>query len=141
LAVSVEVPKFQHNGQQGAFRAWLRTILTHRVRHFLRQRQHRKALKGPQLLDNWLEQLADPDSGLSKQWDREHDQLLARPMLTTIQGEFNATTWQVFRLLMLEGIPAAEVARQVGITANAVYVAKARVLARLRADLRGLMDV
>jgi RNA polymerase sigma-70 factor (ECF subfamily) len=61
-------------------------------------------------------------------------------MLASIQSEFNATTWQVFRMLVLEEVPAAEVARGVGITTNAVYVAKSRVLSRLRAELCGLVD-
>lgn len=47
----------------------------------------------------------------------------------------------MFPLLVLEETPAGEVAQRMGITPNAVYVAKARVLARLREELRGLMDV
>jgi RNA polymerase sigma-70 factor (ECF subfamily) len=140
LVVSEKLPQFVHNGQPGAFRTWLRTILTYRVRHFLRGRQNQQALVALQPLSNWVDQLADPDSVLSRQWDQEHDQQLARRLLASIQCEFNAQTWQVFQLLVLEELPAAEVAQRVGITQNAVYVAKARVLARLRAELRGLVD-
>jgi RNA polymerase sigma factor (sigma-70 family) len=140
MVVSKELPRFVHNGQAGAFRSWLRTILTNRVRHFLRSRQNREALVCSQPLAGWLEQLADLDSGLSRQWDQEHDQHLTRRMLATIQPEFNPTTWQAFRMLVLEEMPAAEVARGVGMTTNAVYVAKSRVLTRLRAELCGLVD-
>jgi RNA polymerase sigma-70 factor (ECF subfamily) len=87
-----------------------------------------------------VEQLADPNSALTRQWDEEHDQQLVRRMLATIQAEFNATTWQVFQMLVLEDRPAAEVAGRLGMTPNAVYVAKAHVLARLRAELSGLVD-
>jgi RNA polymerase sigma-70 factor (ECF subfamily) len=140
VVVSQKLPEFVHNGRAGAFRTWLRSILTNRVRHFLRTRQNRQALGTPQPLNDWLDQLADPDSALSREWDAEHDRHVARRVLATIQGEFNAQTWEVFRLLVLEEVPAAEVARRLGITPNAVYVAKARVLARLRAELRGLAD-
>jgi RNA polymerase sigma-70 factor (ECF subfamily) len=137
VVVSQKLPDFRHNGQPGAFRTWLRLILTNRVRQFLRGRQRQHAL---QPLTDWLDQLSDPDSGLSRQWDQEHDRQLARQLLAAIQGEFNATTWRTFHMLVLEEVPAAEVARAVGVTLNAVYIAKSRVLARLRAELRGLMD-
>jgi RNA polymerase sigma-70 factor (ECF subfamily) len=138
--VSAKLPEFVHNGQPGAFRTWLRTILTNQVRHFLRGQRTRQAVLSPQPLTDWLEQLDDPHSDLSRQWDEEHDQQLVRRLLASIQAEFNATTWQVFQLLVLEDRPAAEVAQHLGLTPNAVYVAKARVLARLRAELRGLLD-
>ena len=41
--------------------------------------------------------------------------------------------------MAMEDRPAAAVSRELEMTANAVYVAKARVLARLREELRGLL--
>jgi RNA polymerase sigma-70 factor (ECF subfamily) len=87
-----------------------------------------------------LEQLEDPNSALSQLWDREHDQHVTRRLLELIEPEFSATTWQAFRRVVLEGAKAAEVAAELGITANAVWIAKSRVLARLREELRGLTD-
>ena len=102
LAVSAKLPEFVHNGQPGAFRAWLRTILTNRVRHFLRGQRQRETLISPQPLSDWLDELADPHSILSRQWDQEHDQQLVRRSLASIQAEFTAATWQVFQMLVLE---------------------------------------
>ena len=140
MVVSEKLPDFVHNGQPGAFRSWLRMILTNRTLHFLRSRRHRQAL-APQPINDWLDQLADPASALSRQWDLEHDQQLVRRLLASIQMEFNPTNWQVFQMLVLDNRPVAEVAQHFHITPNAVYVAKARVLARLRAELRGLMEI
>lgn len=61
LVVSEKLPQFVHNGQPGAFRTWLRTILTNRVCHFLRGQRHRQAAVVPVPLTDWLDQLADPD--------------------------------------------------------------------------------
>ncbi len=140
LAVSQNLGEFVHNGRAGAFRCWLRTILTHRVRHFLRGRRRRQAWMTEGNLPDWLDQLEDPSSALSQQWDLEHDRHLVRRMLAEIQAELHPTTWQIFQMLVLEDRPAAEVARQFATTANAVYVAKSRVLSRLRLELRGLLD-
>src|SRR4029077_15645157 len=88
VVVSQKLPEFVHNGQPGAFRAWLRTILTNRVRHFLRGQRNRQAVVTPHLGTDWLEHLADPDSALSQQWNQEHDQQLVRRLLASIQAEF-----------------------------------------------------
>src|SRR5262249_383492 len=118
---------------------WLRAILVNQVGSFLRTRRHRQA-RVSDSLPGELEQLEDPTSTASRQWDLEHDQQLVRRLLASVQPEFPPRTWEVFRLLVLEDLPAAEVARRLGIQRNAVYVAKARVLARLRQELHGLME-
>jgi RNA polymerase sigma-70 factor (ECF subfamily) len=141
IVVSQKVPAFVHNGQPGAFRTWLRTILTNCVRQFLRGRQAREAVVGAALSPDWLDQLEDDNSALVQQWNEEHDQHLIRRTLAIIQSEFNPRTWELFHLLVLENRPAAEVAQQFRMKTNAVYVAKSRVLARLRQELRGLMEI
>jgi RNA polymerase sigma-70 factor (ECF subfamily) len=137
--VNQNLAAFVHNGQPGAFRAWMRTILINQVRTFLRTRRHRQALAGD-ALPHELDQIEDPRSEARRQWDLEHDQQLVRRLLASVQVDFQPQTWEVFRLLVLENLPAAEVARRCRIQRNAVYVAKARVLARLRQELQGLMD-
>jgi RNA polymerase sigma-70 factor (ECF subfamily) len=140
VAINKSLPNFVHNGQPGAFRKWLRTILTNQVRYFLRGNRNRQSrFTSPPNLD-WLEQLEDADSALTKKWDREHDQQLVRRMLANLQPEFNAMTWQAFQLLVLEDQPAGVVAQRLNMTCNAVYVAKSRILSRLRTELRGLME-
>ena len=138
--VSEKLPRFVHNGQPGAFRSWLRMILTNRVRHFLRGRRNRQAALPSQPLADWLDQLADPNSALARQWDQEHDEQLVRRMLACIRAEFHPTTWQVFHMLVLEDRPAAEVALHFQLQPNAVYVAKSRIFKRLRQELAGLLE-
>jgi RNA polymerase sigma-70 factor (ECF subfamily) len=137
--VHQKLPAFVHNGRPGAFRAWLRAILVNQVRYFLRTRRHRQAVAAERL-PHELEQLEDPKSDASRQWELEHDRHLVRRLLASVQPEFQPRTWEVFRLLVLENRPAAEVAERFRMDRNAVYVAKARVLARLRQELRGLLD-
>jgi RNA polymerase sigma-70 factor, ECF subfamily len=139
VVLSAKLTELQHNSQRGAFRAWPRTILTHRVLHFLRGQRRHNAMLAPMPAAS-IEELPDPDSAASKQWDVEHDQHVVRRMRATIQPEFSATTWRVFEMLVLENRRAAEVAQHLGISTTSVYVAKARVLSRLRAELRGLMN-
>jgi RNA polymerase sigma-70 factor (ECF subfamily) len=141
LAVLVkEVPQFDHNGRPGAFRSWLRTILVNRLRKFWQRQQARPVATGGSDLQQALDQWEDPHSALSRLWDREHDEYVSRRLLELIQPEFAPSTWQAFQRVVVEGAPAQEVAAELGISVNAVFIAKSRVLGRLREEGRGLLE-
>jgi RNA polymerase sigma-70 factor (ECF subfamily) len=57
-----------------------------------------------------------------------------------IEPEFTPATWQAFQSVTLEGEPASKVAGRLGLTVNAVWLAKSRVLRRLREESQGLLD-
>lgn len=132
-----ELPHFQP-GRPGAFRRWLRTITVNRLRAFWRAERVRPLAADD--FDRTLQQLEDSDSDLSKLWDQEHDQHVVRRLLELIQPEFEPATWRAFGRLMLEGRPTAEVAAELGVSANAVRIAKSCVLSRFRQEVAGLLD-
>src|SRR5262245_52218523 len=89
FAVVVEkLPAFVHDGRDGSFRAWLRGICVNRVRMFWRGRPPECGFDPEPV----LRQLEDPDSDLSRQWDREHDGHVAGALLAQVEGEFKPTT-------------------------------------------------
>lgn len=65
LVVFREVGGFERRGE-GAFRAWLRTILMHRVRDYFRARQHRPAAAGGSDFLKLFDELESPESALSR---------------------------------------------------------------------------
>jgi RNA polymerase sigma-70 factor (ECF subfamily) len=138
-AVAREAPHFRHSGRPGAFRHWLRTILANRLREFWRARRSRPAVAGGSDFADMLEQLEDPGSGISGRWDREHDEHVARRLLGMIEPLFAPPTWQAFRRVVLEGERPDGVAAELGLSVNAVFIAKSRVLRRLRQEARGLL--
>jgi RNA polymerase sigma-70 factor (ECF subfamily) len=87
-----------------------------------------------------LDQLQDPDSGLSHLWDQEHDQHIVRRLLAMIEPHFSPSTWQAFRRVVLDGARPDTVAAELGLSVNAVFIAKSRVLQRLREEGRILLD-
>jgi RNA polymerase sigma-70 factor (ECF subfamily) len=87
-----------------------------------------------------LEQIADPDSDLNRQWDEEHDRYVLDCLLDLVEEEFEPMTLQAFRRLALDGAAGAEVAGELGMSVAAVYGAKSRVLARIRQEAEGLID-
>lgn len=139
LTVSRELPQFRHSGRSGAFRSWLRIILVNRVRYFWRQRRYRPVATGDTGFLASLDELADPNSGLSALWNREHDRNLIQVLLSHVEKEFSESTLTAFRRVVLDGVPAAEVANELGLSLNAVVIAKCRVLKELRRGSRGLL--
>jgi RNA polymerase sigma-70 factor (ECF subfamily) len=139
LVVFREIAGFEWRGQ-GAFRAWLRTILAHRVRDHFRDQKYRPTATGDSDFLRQLDELESPDSALSKLWDREHDEHVAASLMRRVQGDFAPATWQAFRRHVLEGEPAGRVAEALGLSLNSVLLAKSRVLKRVRQELSGLVE-
>ena len=139
LVVFRKVGEFERRGQ-GTFRAWLGTILVHRVRDYFRARRNRPTPTGDSDFLRRLDELESPGSALARQWDREHDEHVAHTLLRRVQGDFTPATWQAFRRHVLEGEPAARVAEALHLSLNSVLLAKSRVLKRLRQELTGLVD-
>lgn len=128
-----KLPDFTY--QRGKrFRGWLHAVLLHKWQ----DRFRRRAL--PASADRTaLDRVAGP-GGLEALWEAEHNEQLARRALQVMQKEFEETTWKAFWESVVEDRPAAEVAALLGISENAVYIAKCRVLRKLRRELEGLLD-
>jgi RNA polymerase sigma-70 factor (ECF subfamily) len=139
VVVLRELPNFRHNGRTGAFRTWLRGILLNRLREFRRQRSPSTAPEGDDP-ERRLANLADDQSELTRQWDREHDENMVKRLLQLIAADFEARTWQAFRAMVMEGRPAASVALELGMSVGAVWSAKSHVFKRLRQEAREMLD-
>ena len=135
LAVSRSVENLE-NPCGPAFRAWLKTLTRHRILDHLRRggREEAQGHGGTSSLRQ-LEQLPEtsPD-------DQAEIAALYRRALDLIAREFDARTVRVFRSTGIEGRPAGEVARELGMTAGALYQVKYRMVRRLREELKDLIE-
>jgi RNA polymerase sigma-70 factor (ECF subfamily) len=128
-----QLPDFDHNGRPGAFRAWLRCITLNLLRRFWRSRPEPEP-------GSRLDQISDPDSPLSRLWDEQHDRHVLNTLMERVRPEFTEASWRAFRRQALDDAPAGVVAAELGLSVNAVLIAKSRVLARLRQEAQGLVD-
>ena len=87
-----------------------------------------------------LSQVADPESALNRHWDEEHDRYVLRCLLDLVEHEFEAKTFRAFCRITLENASAAEAAAELDMSVGAVYVAKSRVMKRIREEAEGLID-
>lgn len=140
LAVSRELGTFEHRGQPGAFRGWLKAILINRLRKFWRARDRRPEARGDSEIDDRIAQLDDPASEMSRIWNREHDQYVLRQLLALAEPHFEPNTWKAFCRVAIEGAKPDVVAQEMGISLNSVCLAKSRVTRRLRQEAVGLIE-
>ncbi len=130
--------RFQR-GREGSFRCWLKTITVNEVNDYWRRKTRERIVNAG--VDNLMvDALADPADSLSEEWDREHGRHVLRRLQELVEREFAPTTWRAFHLRVIEQRSSAEVAATLGISRNAVDIAKSRVLSRLRREAAGFLD-
>jgi len=132
-----KLPEFQRR-REGSFRAWLRVVTVNCLREFWRSSRHQPVATGDSDFLQKLQELEDPQSELTKIWDTEHDRHVVRRLLELIGPQYEPTTLQAFRRVVLEGQKPAQVAAELNISVNAVFLAKSKVLRQLRQEIAGL---
>ncbi|HWL94739.1 MAG TPA: sigma-70 family RNA polymerase sigma factor [Phycisphaerae bacterium] len=74
-----------------------------------------------------------PDSSQAQEtWEREWRDSILVQCLEQVRQEVSPQTFEAFRMVVLEEIEPATVAERLGLTRNAVFIAKHRVGTRLR---------
>ena len=121
-----------HRRPGARFRAWLWTVT--RNRHRERARRYQPGT------DAGVNGFIDPGDPVGELVEGEYQAYLVHRALDLMKAEFEPVTWRACWQFVVEGRPAADVAAELGVTPNAVYLAKARVLRRLRAELDGLLE-
>jgi RNA polymerase sigma-70 factor, ECF subfamily len=129
-----QMPAFRYDPAH-SFRSWLRTVLVNKCR----DRWRRLAAAAVEPPGRPLPDVAVPDPA-EVFADAEYRRALAGRALRLMQAEFPDVTWRACWEQVVNDRPAAEVARALGITVNMAYLARSRVLARLRQELAGLLE-
>jgi RNA polymerase sigma-70 factor (ECF subfamily) len=135
MAVARGIVGFRKDRPADSFRGWLYTITRRRVLDHWRLAARRPQVTGGSEVNDQLADSADspPDGGATWEEFQRGVQL--------IRGEFEERTWEAFWRMAVDGRTAVEVAAELGMTPGAVYVAKSRVLHRLREEFAGLLDL
>jgi RNA polymerase sigma-70 factor (ECF subfamily) len=125
-----KLPDFQYQPGR-SFRGWMRTVLMNKWRD-------RPKVRSAASFDSEIHSQDSADSDALE--EREYRLYVVGRALRLMVTEFEPATWQACWETIMSGRPAAEVADELGLTVNAVYLAKSRVLGRLRQDLEGLLN-
>jgi len=127
--------RFEYDPQRGSFRGWLFTVTRNKLRRLLARQRRQPRATGDSGVRGLLEQQPSPESD-EADWNREHQRRVFSWAARRIRGSFRDSTWKAFWQTAVEDRPAQAVAEELGVTIGAVYIAKSRVLARLRGPSR-----
>jgi RNA polymerase sigma-70 factor (ECF subfamily) len=127
-----KLPEFRYDPQR-SFRAWLHTILRNRWRNWHASRATAAARNASPVEPAGIDNVA-------VYAEEEYRQHLVARALELMQAEFQPATWKACWELVVRERSGAEVAAELGMSVNAVYLARSRVLRRLRRQLEGLLD-
>jgi RNA polymerase sigma-70 factor (ECF subfamily) len=139
-AVARKVEDFRHGHAGETFRGWLRTITRNKVRDHLRASPPERTgidgleSRGPSA--QVLEADAMPHEGTQD----EESRLIYHRAIGLIRTEFEERTWQAFWRVAVDGQSPIDAACDLRMSLNAIYLAKSRVLHRLREEFEELVD-
>lgn len=136
-SVESAVGRLEYDKQKGGFRAWLFTITRNKLANFINKRREQLA-SDDEDRQRLLANLVDRSADLEAEWDREFEKQLVTHAMHLVQSEFEPRSWQAFWHTAVEGRSAADVSREIGLSTGAIYVAKSRVLARLKIEVERL---
>jgi RNA polymerase sigma-70 factor (ECF subfamily) len=131
IAFMTSYQQGRYDREKGRLRTWLSAIARNKI-HDIQQRRYREAAAGAgdSSVDP-LEQIAD-DRSMSEIWEAEWQRAVLRQCRAEVEQQVDAKTMKAFDLLVVEGKKAGDVAAELGMTRNAVYLAKSHVLDRMQ---------
>jgi RNA polymerase sigma factor (sigma-70 family) len=133
--------RMEYNPARGTFRGWLYTVTRNKIYNFLSSQRNRPRGTGDADAQERLDATpARDEEGPDAEWEKEYQRRLSARAMERVKNEFQIATWQAFWQTAVDGKSAAEVGPVLKMSAGAVYVAKSRVLARLREEVRKLME-
>jgi RNA polymerase sigma-70 factor (ECF subfamily) len=113
-------------------------VTRNKIRDFLTSRQARERGSGATTMMQFLEE--QPEQVEEAAWELEYQQRVFAWAAERVRGQFEERTWQAFWLAAVERKSGEEVAKALGISVGAAYVAKNRVLTRLRQEVQEMLE-
>jgi len=137
-ALAGNVDRFDRDHGRNSFRGWLRGITKRQLLAFWRRRQCQG--EGGTTAQKRLAEVPEPFLDEASAADLRADKhVLLGQALSLVRGEVEEHTWQAFWRVVVDGRAPADVAAELNISVNTVYLAKGRLLRRLREEFGELI--
>jgi RNA polymerase sigma-70 factor, ECF subfamily len=131
-AVARSVEGWLARTDRGPFRAWLLRIARNLAINALTRPKNRPIAGGNSNVAELLMQHADKNGDAESQFDMEYRRELFRHGAERVREEVADRTWQAFWRSTVGEQPIPAVAAELNMSVGSVYIARSRVLARLR---------
>lgn len=136
LRVSQALRGFDYDPALGRFRHWLGRIVRNEISRFCKKRGGPSgAVSASDASGHGSEEIAGEAI-----WDEHFHAALLEAAIGRIEPSFEPATWNAFRAVWMEDRTPESVAHELGVSVEKIYVAKSRVLKRLREELLVLCE-
>ena len=144
IAAARKMPEFSYDPSKGSFKQWLLVVTRRRIQDRLRKAYRSlPVVEGsPEEIARRTEALADPETSPDEQidaaWEQEWRENLFQAALARVRQKANPKSYQVFDYCVLQGLPAGQAAKLLGLNAAQVYLARHRISAAVKRAVREL---
>ncbi len=130
-AVASAIRNFEYDPAKGTFRSWIYQVVRSKLANYFSKeaRQHAKGTGRTTVIRMVEETPSDSDVA---DWELEYKKHMFEWASQRVRGEFANNTWSAFWQAAVEEKEVKSIASGLGMTVGAVYIAKSRVIARLR---------
>jgi RNA polymerase sigma-70 factor (ECF subfamily) len=133
-AVHASVHRLEYDPARGSFRGWLFTIAYRKLHDFRTRQQGQVCGSGDTAVQDLL--AAQPAAEEEEHWNEQYERRLFTCAAEQVRPCFAENTWQAFWRTAVAGESGQQVAEALGMSVAAVYLAKSRVMARLREQIQ-----
>jgi RNA polymerase sigma factor (sigma-70 family) len=137
-AVARSAARLEYDPARGSFRAWLFTVVRNELRDYVAARRRHPPGTGDSDMKQHLEQQPAPEEDEGAAWERDYERQLFVLASEQVRRDFQESTWQAFWLTAIEGKSGRDVAGILGLSIAAVYLAKRRVMTKLKEQIEYL---
>jgi RNA polymerase sigma-70 factor (ECF subfamily) len=137
--VAGAVKGLEYDPRRGTFRSWLFTVVRNQLFRFRSRKDRAGRGTGDTAAYERLQELPAPDDQAAV-WEEEYERRRFAWAAEQVRGQVQPGTWQAFWQTAVEGKSGQEVAAALGMSVAAVYLAKSRVMARLKEQVRELRE-
>ncbi len=138
VAVASAIDRWDPDPQKGSFRGWLFRIARNMTINFLTRRRPDQQGAGGTDFQVLLEKHPDPSCQETTEFEQEYQRETFDWAARQVRDEFRESTWQAFWRTAVEEEPIPEVASALGLSVGAVYMARSRVMARIKSRVQEL---
>jgi RNA polymerase sigma factor (sigma-70 family) len=143
ISVAKDLHKFERDRKLGSFKGWLRNVIRWRIADQLRKRT-RAVREETQTGTDGIRrpstaEIPDPACADAESiWEKEWQESLLKAAMDKVKHRVKEEYYQMFDLYVVKGWPAKKVAQTLGVHTGQVYLAKHRVAALIKLEVRKL---
>lgn len=139
-SVSMAAGRLNYDPAKGTFRGWLYSVTRNKIFNFLDKQRRQARGSGDSGAHRRLDELPAPVEE-REEWDRDYERRRFAWAAERVREEFQESTWNAFWMTAVDGLSAKDAGAKLTMSPGAIYVAKSRVIARLREEIESVNDV